>query len=230
MGSMRASSFQLTVILAAFATVGLLAMGTGACGSGDGGSTSSSTGGSGGGGSGGDATGGSGGGSDTWPGCHTCLQTACKAEITACGTGCADLQGCLDTYCATLSATGSSDEGACQVYCQQQFAASKQPHIDLVNCAQGAMSTCMPPCAFAPYDFEQCIAHAAATTCKTQLAACDGEPKCVAFRTCVSTCTTAAGCEACGASADGKVGAAVDQAYWKCVAGECTVEAWLPQF
>ncbi|APR75497.1 Hypothetical protein A7982_00843 [Minicystis rosea] len=199
---------------------------------------STSTGGSGGtGGTGGSGTTSSTGGSApvNWDtACHDCLQDRCKAELSACDADCVALQGCLDTVCGHLSTLGASTEGQCQTQCQSMFPNAKAAHINVVNCAQGAMGTqndtCMPPCAFALYDWEQCVNAQTATTCKSKQDACNASGECQTYRACVSGCTTNTECQACAQDASGQKGRDLYQAYWTCVADTCLAEGWLPHF
>ena len=199
----------------------ILAVGTafaGACG------------GSGGGGEGGSTTTTGTGGEDTWPACHACLQTKCSAEIAACDTECIALQACLDAVCMTLAASGASDEGTCQTYCQSLHAGAKQKHLDLVNCSNTGpgVTDCSPPCAFATYDWDQCHADADKGSCKDALAACTDDDDCKAYTACAAACTSAAACEDCGTQHAS--GLALREAYYQCVETSCLAEYWLPAF
>lgn len=193
----------------------------GACGGGDtggGGTTSSSS-------------TGTGGEADTWPACHSCLQTKCAAEIAACDSECIAIQACLDSVCMALSAAGASDEeGKCQVYCQGLHAGAKQKHLALVNCtvSNAYSGGCMPPCALATYDWDQCRADADAHACKTELDACNADADCKAHQACAAGCSTAADCEACGTAGNGPAGLALAEAHFACVEKSCLPEYWLP--
>lgn len=201
-------------------------------------------------------TGGTGGSGGAPPVCHDCLQDLCKEELDDCNVGCAplgaggaggaggadagpvskvccrDLQACIDAVCGSLSALGTAqEEGACQVYCQSRYFATKAPHIKLVNCAQGAWAPgACSGCSNASFEFEQCAQTASASTCAAALDACDSVPECVAYRFCTLSCTTAAECIACGAPPGSPlpVGQQLWEDYWKCVAAECVLEEWLP--
>lgn len=171
------------------------------------------------------------GGGDTWPQCHTCLQTQCATEIAACDSECIALQACLDSVCLALSAQDASDEeGKCQVYCQSLHAGAKQKHINLVNCtiSTAYAGGCMPPCALATYDWDQCRADADANACKSELAACNGDADCKAYNACAGSCASAADCEACGTAGNGAAGLALAEAYFACVEKSCLPEFWLP--
>jgi hypothetical protein len=157
------------------------------------------------------------------------LQTACKAEIAACDADCIAIQACLDAVCAHLSMIGASDEGQCQVHCQQLHLTSKQKHLDVVNCALGA-SQCMPPCSGYSYDWDQCTADATKNQCKPALDACNASQACLDYQTCASGCATNADCQACSSTTDGKTGEQLYEAYWQCVETSCLPEGWLPSF
>jgi hypothetical protein len=129
--------------------------------------------------------------------------------------------------CAHLSSTGSSDEGACQVQCQQLHFGAKQAHLAVVNCAQQA-AQCMPPCAGYSYDWDQCVAKETTGTCKPQLDACNASTDCQTYQGCASSCTTNAECQACASTPAGKAGRDLLEAYWQCVETTCLVEGWLP--
>ena len=113
--------------------------------------------------------------------------------------------------------------------CQQLHFSSKQKHLDVVNCAQGA-SQCMPPCAFYSFDWDQCVAAETAGTCKPALDACNASTDCQTYQACAAACTTNVACQACGSTPEGKAGRALYEAYWQCVESTCLVESWLPSF
>lgn len=168
---------------------------------------------------------------DTWPACHACLQTECATELAACDAECVAIQACLDTVCQGLSAAGNAvEEGKCQVACQAKHFGSKQKHIDVVNCAQQSLLNCAPPCAAAPYDWEQCVDHAAENQCKDAQTACTSDDACTDYIVCVTVCNTAAECVACSDTPAKAAGRALYEAYWACVEDDCLTEYWLPQF
>lgn len=164
---------------------------------------------------------------DTWPACHACLKTECATEIAACDDGCVGIQACLDAVCGNLSVIGAPDEGACQVYCQAQHFSSKDEHLALINCAQMA-SACMPPCALAGYDWNQCVDASTKGMCGPLLDTCTNDTNCIDYLTCALTCTTTPECKACSATPEGKAGRDLFEAYWACVERDCITEAWLP--
>ncbi|MFT3772496.1 MAG: hypothetical protein QM820_44445 [Minicystis sp.] len=168
--------------------------------------------------------------------CHDCLQTRCKAELDACDAECVAIQACIDTVCGHLSQLGAAtEEGQCQVQCQSKHPGAKAAHLAVVNCAQGAMGTssadtCMPPCSFAIYDWEQCADAQAKGTCKAALDACSNSADCQTYQACASACSTNADCQACAGTPGAKAGQRIYEAYWNCVEDQCLAEAWLPQF
>jgi hypothetical protein len=176
------------------------------------------------------------GGDPTVAECETCLDMKCSIEKAACDADCYAIQGCIDAVCFNLSATGSADEGACQVYCQGQHPAGKANHLAYVNCAAYEPSTpdagvsCSPPCAGAPYDYEQCVADSSAGSCKAASDACAASSDCTAYQACASACTTFSACEACASSASGMAGEQLFEALQLCLAHHCLAEEWLPHF
>jgi hypothetical protein len=158
--------------------------------------------------------------------CESCLSTACATEKAACTADCYAIQACLDTVCTNLSATGSPDEGACQVYCQSQHPAGKQPHLDWVNCVASAAS-CSPPCAGPPYDYEQCAASETAGACKSKSDACVASMDCQTYKACVGACTSATACEACSAGASGMAGYTLYGDLQLCIDQTCLPLYWL---
>ena len=230
---MMASSIRTSVLLLGLGLVAASA----AAGCDQGSTSTTGGGGSGGSGSSTSSTSSTGGSAPvTWDtACNTCLKDRCKAELDACDADCIALQGCLDTVCGNLSAIGSSTEGQCQAQCQSKFPNAKNAHIDVVNCAQGAIGTgpddtCMPPCAFASFDWEECVKAQAVTTCKPARDACNGSADCQTYEACVGACTTNTECQACAQATGGQQGRELSQTYWTCVAKTCLAEAWLPHF
>jgi hypothetical protein len=162
--------------------------------------------------------------------CHDCLQNYCHTEIVACDSECVAIQACIDAICGHLSQLGvGTEEGQCQVQCQNKHSAGKAAHLALVNCAQGS-TNCAPPCKFAIYDWEQCNKAQAQGTCKAQLDTCNGDAACQTYQACAGGCATNVACQGCSTGTDGKAGEQAYEAYWQCVEGQCLPEAWLPQF
>jgi hypothetical protein len=99
--------------------------------------------------------------------CTGCLYQACGPQLAACDADCMAIQACLDARCYNLSAIGSQDENACQVFCQMQHPpAARAAHIALALCVQGvtpdggaadAGAACQPPCLDYAYDYRQCV-------------------------------------------------------------------------
>jgi len=190
---------------------------------------------------------GAGGADPTVAECATCLDAECAAEKAACGADCYAIQACLDSVCFNLSATGASDEGACQVYCQSLSPNGKAAHLAYVNCANGQPEalpgvptcgtpgdaggcTCQPPCAAYSYDYDQCVAAQNAGACQSARAVCLASSDCTAYQTCASGCTTLAACQACAATAGGAAGEKLYQAYQLCLDTTCLAQGWLPHF
>jgi len=167
-------------------------------------------------------------GGDTSLACAACLSSLCSAELAACDSDCIALQACIDTICFNLSATGSVDEGACQVHCQGLHPASKQKHLDVVNCAQSG--TAQPPCAGYSYDYDQCKMREDAGNCAAKLTACEMSSDCLAYKACASTCKTLTDCLACGSTTSGMAGQMLYADYYTCVETTCIAEGWLPNF
>jgi hypothetical protein len=230
-------TLALGVLVAAWSASAGCSSGDQAAGTGASSSTSSAAttgsggaGGSGGsGGSGGDTTTSSSTGEpSTWPACHTCLATKCSAQQKACGPECIAIQACLDAVCFNLSATGSPEEGQCQVHCQQLHGTGKATHLALVNCANSG--SCQPPCAGYSYDYDQCIADADQGSCKTELAACNASQDCQIYRACAGTCTTLVSCLMCASGTGPAAGEKLYESYQQCLDTQCFAEGWLPTF
>lgn len=167
-------------------------------------------------------------GGDTSVACASCLDMICSTELAACDSDCIALQACLDTVCFNLSATASADEGACQVHCQDLHPASKQLHLDVVNCAQGGKS--QPPCAGYSYDYDKCKAREDGGNCASKLMACTNSNDCLNYKACASTCKTLTDCLACGNTASGMAGLMIYADYYSCIETTCLAEGWLPNF
>ncbi len=157
--------------------------------------------------------------------CHNCLAMKCKAAMAACDNGCQSIEACLAATCESLSLQGSPEEGQCQVHCQKLFAASKQLHLDVANCA---LSSKCGPCSSNPFDYNACRATADAGPCKTSKTACSGNADCTTYRNCVTGCSTLATCLACQNGQSGMAGYNLDVAYESCIAQQCILESWLP--
>jgi hypothetical protein len=160
-----------------------------------------------------------------WNPCDGCLDMKCAAENAACDSECVGIEACLEEICANLSAIGSPDEGKCQTTCQSQYPGGKDTHIAVVDCAIKA--TCRPPCQGYPKDYNGCRSFMNNGDCAGALAACEASAECLTYRSCVSTCTTLAGCLDCANTVEGAAGKKILRAYEVCVASECTAESWL---
>jgi hypothetical protein len=158
--------------------------------------------------------------------CASCLENKCSAELAACDADCMGIQACIDAVCFNLSIQGSPDEGACQVHCQDLHPAGKTAHQKVALCANGGV--CTPPCAGAPYDFDQCVDRVNTGTCKTALEACTSNNDCVLYKACASTCTKLTDCLACASTASGMAGEKLFEDYQLCVAQTCIAEQWVP--
>lgn len=156
------------------------------------------------------------------PACSACLREACSAELAACGSTCLAVQGCLEAVCRNLS--GSPEEGACQVACQNANPGGREPHLAAVNCVVG--SACSPPCGVEP-DETLCRERMRTGACADEWAACEASVECAIYRDCTSTCGTFAECLACSDTTTGMSGRVVLQAYETCVASGCILEAWV---
>jgi hypothetical protein len=167
-------------------------------------------------------------GGDSSIACAMCLDKKCAAEEAACDMECHALQACIDSVCFNLSANGFMDEGACYVHCQDLHMSAKAAHLAVVNCANAG--PCNPPCAGAPYDFDQCEMRTQSGSCKSDYAACIDSPDCLAYKACVSTCTTLNDCLGCASGASGSAGEALYEAYQFCVSQSCIAEEWVPHF
>lgn len=208
---------------------------TGSTSEGGSGGTTTTTGGPGGatttttseGGAGGGGSGGGTGGLDE-EACVTCMDTACAPQLAACDDGCFAIEACIQMTCAYLSAIGAAqEEGLCQVQCQEPYIASKQKHINVVNCALGRWADC-DPCSSYPHDYNYCAAKASGLSCQESLAACNDSNDCVQYRECVGSCATLAACLACDDTPEGQNGKALFWEYNLCLSKECLIEAWLP--
>ena len=169
--------------------------------------------------------------SDARPECHACMAKKCAAELAACDDECIAIQACLDSVCFHLSATGATDEGACQAYCQGLHFAGKRKHLAVVNCAistAGAKDGCRPPCAGDSFDFDQCHAYVDSCTCKPELDACGADQDCTHYQLCSASCGTSLACSECSNDASGKKGRALFERYWACVEQTCLLQAWIP--
>jgi hypothetical protein len=215
----------MTPARACFALASFLALAFAAA-AGCGSSNGNASGGSGSGASGSGGTTGTGGEDPTSVMCHSCLDTMCATQKAACTGECYAIQACLDALCSSLSASGSSDEGKCQVYCQGLHPTGKQQHLDYVNCA--AAGPCTPPCAGAPYDLDQCTAVQLAGTCKAAADSCNGSQDCVTYKACIGACSTFADCQNCAMGTSGQNGLMLDEAVTLCVAQTCLAEEWVP--
>ena len=158
--------------------------------------------------------------------CESCLAGACAAEKAACNADCYSIQACLDAVCAHLSATAAATEGACQTYCEGLHPNGKAPLLAYVNCAQGA--ACEPPCAVAPYDYEQCAAAQTAGACKSASDACAASSDCTSYQACAGACTTDTACEACGMGTSGSAGEKLYESLQLCIDQTCLPLYWLP--
>jgi hypothetical protein len=157
--------------------------------------------------------------------CQSCFDGACKAQKAACNADCYGLQACLDAVCFNLSIIGAAaEEGQCQVFCQSLHAVGKQPQLDYVNCVQG--TSCDPPCAGPPDDYDRCAAAQIAGPCKAAGAACDASSDCRTYRACASACTTYSDCHACVLATP--AGEATFEAYQLCIDQACLATYWSP--
>jgi hypothetical protein len=161
----------------------------------------------------------------SWSTCDDCLDMKCATELAACGPDCIAIEACLEELCANLSEIGSAEEGMCQTNCQDQYPGGKDTHLDVVNCAIKA--TCDPPCTTYPDDFKACQHYMNKGDCGDELAACEASADCVAYRSCVGTCTTLNGCLSCSNTPDAAAGAKLFHTYSLCVMSECISESWL---
>lgn len=120
---------------------------------------------------------------------------------------------------------GLPDEGMCQVFCQNQYPAGKQKHLNVANCSQGAPCD---PCSSNPFDYDDCRVKADQGPCADERMACTTDTDCVAYSNCAATCQTLAACVGCQSGASGMAGFALALAYETCIATECIAESWLP--
>lgn len=160
-----------------------------------------------------------------WSACDGCLDSKCAPELEACTEECVGIEGCLEELCLNLSKIGSPDEGKCQTTCQSQYPGGKDAHIAVVDCAIKA--TCRPPCEAYPKDYDACRAFMNNGDCAGALAACETSEECLAYRSCVSNCSTLAACTDCGNTVEGAAGKKILRAYEICIASECMSESWL---
>lgn len=161
-----------------------------------------------------------------WSQCDECLETECASAEEACGAECQAIEACIESLCANLSASGSSDEGKCQVQCQNEHPDGTAQHLALVECS--IASPCKPPCVPYPQDYEGCRAFMDQGDCAGARAACQNSANCDLYRDCASLCTSLQACLACDDSPEGLEGKAILEAYEQCIASECTTESWLP--
>lgn len=214
------------VCVAPGGTTGTTSTTTDSGGSTSSGGTGGSTGGTGGTTSSGGSTGGTGGQILDPVLCHECLADQCGAPISQCGADCLELEACIENLCSHLSEIVSPDEGPCQVHCQQLHLASKTRHLAVVNCALGA--NC-PPCSSYPWDYEHCQSSASLPpgVCADLYDACNADPDCVTYRSCVATCTTLTECLDCQNVASGTAGGTKLEDYEYCIATQCLAESWI---
>lgn len=175
-------------------------------------------------------SGGTGGGGGDVPldteACNQCLHEVCGTPLAACDTDCLELEACIEGLCSHLSEIVSPQEGQCQVYCQQLHLASKQKHLNVVNCTLGTQCA---PCSSYPWDYEKCRESnsGAGGMCQTHYEACNASPECVATRACLSTCGTLNDCLACQTSAEGVIGAPILDEYHLCISTQCIALSWI---
>lgn len=143
--------------------------------------------------------------------------------MTACDAGCMAIEACIETECSSPTL---ADEGTCFVHCQQLHLASKQKHLNVVNCAQSGFGTCAA-CSSYPFDFLACTSGALEASCGAKLQACNDSTDCKTYRDCTSTCATAAACFACDDTVEGAAGAALLFDYNLCIAEACILQSWL---
>jgi len=158
--------------------------------------------------------------------CHECLNDQCGTPIAACGTDCLELEACIETLCSHLSEIVSPEEGQCQVHCQQLHIGSKSKHLAVVNCALGAHC---PPCSSYPWDYDHCQESATLPpgVCADLYQACNDDPDCVTYRSCVATCSTLTECLECQNVASGTSGGVKLEDYEYCVSSQCLAESWI---
>ena len=158
--------------------------------------------------------------------CHQCLDDQCGTPLAACGADCRELEACIETLCSHLSELVSPEEGACQVHCQQLHIGSKAAHLAVVNCA---LSSSCKPCSSYPWDYNHCQASATLPpgVCAPQYEACNADPDCISYRSCVATCDTLDDCLACQTAAAATQAGALLEEYEYCIATQCLAESWL---
>ncbi len=159
--------------------------------------------------------------------CAMCLDSKCGTQLGACDADCLGVEACIEAACKNLVESGLPDEGPCQVYCQQQFAAGKQAHLAVANCSQGPGGTC-GPCSSNPFDYDDCRLKADAGPCAAAKQACKDSTDCTQYSNCASTCTTLTVCVNCQNGPSGAAGYALALEYERCVASDCIAESWLP--
>lgn len=153
--------------------------------------------------------------------CDQCLDSVCEAQLCDCDAECVAIEACLEAVCGPNVA--DSEEGACQVYCQNEHPASKQKHLAVVSCAYGAQCV---DCQAWPAAYDACRGAQIAGPCAPQRAACDASSDCLAYESCIAGCASAATCVACSDSASGAAGRQLREALEGCVARECLAEWW----
>lgn len=159
--------------------------------------------------------------------CATCLDQKCGTQLGACGGDCLGVEACIEAACKNLVQSGLPDEGPCQVYCQNQFPAGKQPHLAVADCSQTAGNTC-GACSSNPFDYSDCRSKANLGPCEAARTACQNDLDCTQYTNCSLTCTTLATCVACQNGMSGAAGFALAMEYERCIAAECIAESWLP--
>jgi hypothetical protein len=161
-----------------------------------------------------------------WSQCDECLENECGVAEKACGDECHAIEGCIESTCVHLSETGSPDEGACFVYCQDRFPGGKAQHIAVVECA--IEHQCSPPCTFYPQDYDICRTFMNNGDCHGYRAYCESNVNCTTYRDCISLCSSIDDCLACDDTSEGIAGRQILEAYEACVAAECLTESWIP--
>ena len=169
-------------------------------------------------------SGGTGAGGQTYLGCDTCFSKVCAAEETGCDDECYAIQACLDAVCANLSQTMSTEEGECQVHCQDLHPTGKAAHIAFIDCARAG--TCQPPCLGYPSDYDQCVSAQNTGPCGQALDACSVSADCQSYQDCIGMCTSLSDCLGCGD--DSPVGEQIYEALQLCIEIRCLPEGWLP--
>ena len=147
----------------------------------------------------------------------------CNAELCACGNDCVAIEGCLEAVCWALD--GLSDEGQCQVYCQDLHLPAKQQHLDVALCAFYD-SQCAPSCAGYPADYQACRTTMQAGACATAWTACSNSADCQVYIGCSTICTTLTACLGCSDDPQSMAGRQLYEAYETCIARECIALSW----